>query len=167
MAGSGSLTLRGRMKAVLLAPLRVLGGLVFIALVVVIHPFIRERERRKKGRVLRALELDLGTVLETSFQGGALTTSVLTVTCLRPGPWPDVVGSLEASLRAKGYPEAGIFRQLDGRPRNLAFGRQVTRGRVEGPPLAVVGVHVYAEGEYLEQLQRTVPPGHTALVISI
>jgi hypothetical protein len=167
MAGSGSLSLSGRTKTVLLVPLRVLGSLFFIALIVLLNPFIRARERRKSVRLLRALELDLGTVLETSFQGGILTSSVLTVTCLRPGPWPHVVGSLEASLRAKGYPEAGIYRQLDGRPRKLAFGQPVTHGCVPGPPLAHVGVHVYAEREYLDHLQRAVPPGHTALLISI
>jgi len=157
----------GRAEKVLLWPLKLIGMLALIAAVLICDPLVRAQERRKSCRVLDALELDLGTVLETSFQGGILTTSVLTVTCLRPGPWLDVVGSLEASLRAKGYPEAGIFRQLDGCPRNLKFGRPVARGRVAGPPLAYVAVLVYAEGEYLEHMVRAVPAGHTALVISV
>jgi hypothetical protein len=64
MGPSASPSLRGRIKAVLLVPLKLLAMLVLIAFIILVNPFVRAGERRKSFRRLRALELDLGTVLE-------------------------------------------------------------------------------------------------------
>lgn len=156
-----------------MAVLRVLGGLLIGAVLLVAHPILKLQDRRRYSRVAKSLGFNLGRV-HSRVTDPPLVQRGFTIVSLRPGDLRDVVESIRAEARAAGHvelqePRAAFYAQLQewpgGPPLELRFWPP--------PGLTSLTLTAFASGQVIPSSWRqgarsvTVPPGHTGLRISL
>src|SRR5690348_1624413 len=112
--GSGPGSADGRVRAAGRASVRFLAacvlvpaqaiGMLFLALWLLIrHPLVTRRLRRRYRVLAGRLGIDRGVVISFEVTGGAMVTPALVVVSLWPGAPDEVVDALVEGVRAGGY----------------------------------------------------------------
>ncbi len=134
---------------------RLIGAVIAILMMLIMSPFIRWRAHRRYRQLAHRLGAGKGQILRRDFQGGAMVTPRLEIISLRTGTWQAVLQEVAGDAYAQGY------RDTAPAPESPPRGRYYRPPRGQNLPPLIVSV--YAPGEVIERLNRTVPAAQTGV----